>query len=473
MEIKTNPITESNNETNFNLMIYAPFDSKVDYYLYSRVMGLGAGTMVPLEYTDWRDEVLSWKESCYIHTGLNPASTFRVKGPDAIKFFSDISVNSFANFPIGGIKHCIMCNNEGLLMTHGVLLRLGEEELQGYFLAPYAAYKFYTGKYNAEADYVTDEFIFQVAGPRSIEVLETATGECLHDIKFARHRQTNIADTRVRIARVGMAGTLAYEIHGKGNNAHTIYNAIIKAGESFGIKKLGFYAYQLSHTEDGFPQGFMHFPYPWFEDKGFAEFLKMPPFKVPLKGSMGTDVKLRYRNPVELGWAKTIKFDHEFIGRKALEKEIVNPRRAMVTLVWNPEDILDGSGAGEGTKPVTCSDCNGRGQVQKVRQSMLGQMVTSTACPRCNGLGEVIVTPCSSCNGDGRVITEKTFQVDVPAGVDTGSTLRLTGRGAVGPRGGGAGDLYVHIRVAPHELYRREGDDLVTTLAVSIAVRRR
>lgn len=132
-------------------------------------------------------------------------------------------------------------------------------------------------------------------------------------------------------------------------------------------------------------------------------------------------------------------------------------------------DECGGSGAGEGTKPVTCSDCNGRGQVQRVRQSMLGQMVTSTVCPRCNGLGEVIVTPCGSCNGDGRLITEKTFQVDVPAGVDTGSTLRLTGRGAVGPRGGSAGDLYVHIRVAPHELYRREGDDLVTTLAVSIA----
>lgn len=132
-------------------------------------------------------------------------------------------------------------------------------------------------------------------------------------------------------------------------------------------------------------------------------------------------------------------------------------------------DACAGSGAGEGTKPVTCSDCGGRGQVQRVRQSLLGQMVTSSACPRCGGLGQVIVTPCSSCKGEGRVITEKTYQVDVPAGVDTGSTLRLTGRGAVGPRGGGAGDLYVHVRVAAHERYRREGDDLVTSLPVSIA----
>ncbi|MEI7547774.1 MAG: molecular chaperone DnaJ [Actinomycetota bacterium] len=128
-----------------------------------------------------------------------------------------------------------------------------------------------------------------------------------------------------------------------------------------------------------------------------------------------------------------------------------------------------GSGAGEGTKPVTCSECHGRGQVQKVRQSMLGQMVTSSACQKCGGLGQVIVTPCTACKGDGRVVTEKTYQVDVPAGVDTGSTLRLTGRGAVGPRGGGTGDLYVHVRVAAHERYRREGDDLVTELGVSIA----
>ena len=128
-----------------------------------------------------------------------------------------------------------------------------------------------------------------------------------------------------------------------------------------------------------------------------------------------------------------------------------------------------GSGAGSGTQPVTCSECNGRGQVQRVRQSMLGQMVTSSACQKCGGLGQVIVTPCATCNGDGRVITEKSYQVDVPAGVDTGSTLRLTGRGAVGPRGGSAGDLYVHIRVAAHDTFTRDGDDLVAELPISIA----
>jgi molecular chaperone DnaJ len=133
-------------------------------------------------------------------------------------------------------------------------------------------------------------------------------------------------------------------------------------------------------------------------------------------------------------------------------------------------DDCSGTGAGEGTKPVTCSECNGRGQVQRVRQSMLGQMVTTSACPRAAALGQVIVTPCHTCRGEGRVVTEKTYQVDVPAGVDTGSTLRLTGRGAVGPREAAAPATCTCTsgwRRTSGSV--RDGDDLVTELPVSIA----
>jgi len=132
-------------------------------------------------------------------------------------------------------------------------------------------------------------------------------------------------------------------------------------------------------------------------------------------------------------------------------------------------DDCGGSGAGEGTKPVTCSECNGAGQVQRVRQSLLGQMVTASPCARCNGIGQVITTPCKTCRGEGRVTVDKTYEVDVPAGVDSGSTLRLTGRGAAGPRGGRNGDLYVHLRVAAHDLYVRDDHDLVTEVPISIA----
>ncbi len=128
-----------------------------------------------------------------------------------------------------------------------------------------------------------------------------------------------------------------------------------------------------------------------------------------------------------------------------------------------------GSGARPGSAPTVCDQCGGSGQVRRVRQSILGQMVTAGPCGRCQGLGEIIADPCPDCRGDGRRTEERTFTVDVPAGVDTGSTLRLSGRGAAGPRGGQNGDLYVHLRVAPHPRFERVGYDLVEELHVPMA----
>ena len=132
-------------------------------------------------------------------------------------------------------------------------------------------------------------------------------------------------------------------------------------------------------------------------------------------------------------------------------------------------DDCSGSGAGAGTEPVTCSECSGSGQVRRVRQSMLGQMVTTGPCGRCGGMGQVVVTPCSSCSGEGRKASRESYTVDVPAGIRTGQTLRLSGRGAVGPRGGEPGDLYVHVAVAQHKDFVREEDDLIFDMPLSIA----
>lgn len=157
--------------------------------------------------------------------------------------------------------------------------------------------------------------------------------------------------------------------------------------------------------------------------------------------------------------ATTISFEQSVFGDQ-ISLDLKLPQRC---------DDCGGTGAGEGTKPVSCVDCSGTGQVRRIRQSMLGQMMSTSPCPRCSGLGEVITTPCSTCRGEGRVTADKTYTVDVPAGVVDGSTLRLTRRGPVGPRGGTPGDLYVHLRVTPHDRYRRDGDDLITTITVSVA----
>jgi molecular chaperone DnaJ len=135
---------------------------------------------------------------------------------------------------------------------------------------------------------------------------------------------------------------------------------------------------------------------------------------------------------------------------------------AVTTLV--PCDTCEATGAAPGTRPVVCDSCGGSGQTRRVRQSILGQMVTATVCSHCGGLGEIIASPCADCGGQGRRREQRSYTVEVPAGVDDGATLRLSGRGAVGARGGASGDLYVHLRVRPHDRFTREGDDLVHEL---------
>ena len=134
-----------------------------------------------------------------------------------------------------------------------------------------------------------------------------------------------------------------------------------------------------------------------------------------------------------------------------------------------PCEDCEATGAAAGTEASVCPDCGGSGQVRRVRQSLLGQMVTAGVCGRCGGWGRIVEHPCHVCDGEGRTITEKTYTVDVPAGVDSGSTLRLSGLGAVGPRGGAYGDLYVHLAVEPDEHFSRDGDELHYELPVSFA----
>jgi molecular chaperone DnaJ len=134
-----------------------------------------------------------------------------------------------------------------------------------------------------------------------------------------------------------------------------------------------------------------------------------------------------------------------------------------------PCSTCDATGARPGTSAVTCEMCSGVGEVRQVRQSILGQMVTSRPCPRCGGMGQEIRDPCPDCRGEGRRNEEKAYTVDIPAGVDDGNTLQLGGRGAAGPRGGRPGDLFVHLRVKPDDRFLRQGNDLVHVLHLPMA----
>jgi glycine cleavage system aminomethyltransferase T len=327
---------------------YVPYDPDQYVHVHSEgsvIVSPASGGEHPFEYTDWRDECLSWHENCYIHAGLNPTPTYRLKGPDALKLLSDVCVNSMESFPVGTGKHGIMCNESGLVMQHGVPLRVDEDEFITYWMWPVIEFALKKGDYDVVGENLTGSvFLYQMGGPRSLEVVEAATGENLHDIKFMHARDSQIAGRKVRVFRMGMAGSLAYEVHGRVEDAIAVYTALLEAGEQFGVRRMGRHAYRNTHTENGFPQLGIHFPF-MMEDPEFLRFLGSLDIngaaRLALTGSMGPNLRLRYRNPVELGWGAMIKFDHDFVGRAALEKEMANPSRQMVTLVWNPEDILD------------------------------------------------------------------------------------------------------------------------------------
>ncbi len=123
-------------------------------------------------------------------------------------------------------------------------------------------------------------------------------------------------------------------------------------------------------------------------------------------------------------------------------------------------EACDSSGCLPGTHSERCATCSGTGEVRSVRRSMIGQLVTSGPCSDCSATGQRIPSPCTACHGEGRVRGERHLDVEVPAGIDEGQRLRLSGRGPAGPRGGVAGDLYVTVRVEPHPTIARDGDDL-------------
>lgn len=128
--------------------------------------------------------------------------------------------------------------------------------------------------------------------------------------------------------------------------------------------------------------------------------------------------------------------------------------------------VCTGGGTANGTHPSTCETCRGRGEVQQVQRSFLGQVMTSRACPRCSGTGSVIEHPCGECSGDGRVRARRTLTVKIPPGIEHGMRIRLAGEGEIGSGGGPAGDLFVEVHQRPHETFTREGDDLHCTITL-------
>ena len=296
-------------------------------------------------FNGWEAETVSWKKTCYLAANLSYAMNMHtVKGPDATKLMNEWFVNNFSTMKPGQVRHGIMVTSKGHVIEHGVVLKFADDEYGLYGFQPYINWIANTMGYDVE-EVVTErhDFIFQLGGPKSLEIIEHAAQADFHDLKFLRFCDCEIAGHKIRLVRQGMAGTLSYELHGPWEVAQDVYAKIIEVGADYGLEKLGLQSYLCNHSENGFPQIGQHFPYPFAEEPEFCKYLAeigfwADPTKMPLLGSVGGSLDNYYRNPFELGGGHMVKFDNDFHGKEALEK-IAEDHREMVTLEWDPEDL--------------------------------------------------------------------------------------------------------------------------------------
>jgi glycine cleavage system aminomethyltransferase T len=212
----------------------------------------------------------------------------------------------------------------------------------------WADYQFRKGNYDAEVSQLGPrQFILQVQGPNSLFVMEKATGESLRDIGFMRFRDTQIGGVRFKALRQGMAGEVGYELHGPIEHAQEIFRTLMEHGRDYGIRRLGGRTKMVNHVEACFPTPSVDYVPALFgeAEREFAASYFSANAQANYRNTDGSyeyaDISELYRTPVELGWKKNVKFDHDFIGRAALEPEVASPKRTMVTLVWNADDVAD------------------------------------------------------------------------------------------------------------------------------------
>ena len=296
----------------------------------------------PLEFTGTEDEYMATRTTASLGVFLTMSPVLDITGPDAVKFLNSVCVNrDFAKMKLGGSRHGLICNEKGQMLATGVILRKTEDCFRTYWMAPAIHYYLITSGMDVKGEYIEDEYFYQIDGPKSLEILEKATGEDLHDLKFAQNKTVKIDGTDMVVYRLGMSGALAYELHGAAKDAETAYKRLREVLFEYGGKLQGVRNYSIVlHTPGGYPNQLMTFDYPFeTSGEGLAEFTRNNPFRLEFVGSASDDRENMYANPYDVGWGNLVNFDHEFLGKKALYELSKNPPRQPVTLVWNADDV--------------------------------------------------------------------------------------------------------------------------------------
>jgi len=315
--------------------------------------------VVPAEFTNWRREQKAWRETAVLYDQTHHMVNFFMTGPDALKLLSDTGVNSFANFPVNTAKQFVPTSSTGGVIGDGILFHLAADEYVYVGRAPGANWlQFHaeTGGYDIETRYddrspsrpygeaVTREFYrFQIQGPNAWPIIEKLAGHEVEQVRFFHMGELEIAGQRVRTLRHGMAGAPGLEIWGPYSEHARIRDAVLEAGREFGIEPCGSRAYSSNTLESGWIPSPLPAIYTGGDlERRYREWLPANSYEAinALAGSyVSEDIEDYYLNPWDLGYGSFVKFDHEFIGRQALEQVDPETQRKKVTLAWNDEDL--------------------------------------------------------------------------------------------------------------------------------------
>ncbi|PWU05309.1 MAG: glycine cleavage system protein T [Terriglobia bacterium] len=317
-------------------------------------IGPYAFPVVRFEFTNWRDEQRAWRQSCALLDQSHHMTDLYVEGPDALKVFSELGINSFKNFKVNQAKQFVACNPDGYVIGDAILFYLAENKLSLVGRPPAAnwvQYHLETRGYNAKAE--RDErsavnqgrrktFRFQVQGPHALAVMEKVLGRPAPDIRFFNMEVISIAGHPVHALRHGMVGQPGWELFGAWEHGDEVRNAVVEAGREYGIRLVGSRAYPTTCLESGWIPSPLPAVYTGDQMKPYRQWLTGASYEAmaSLGGSFySSQITDYYLTPFDLGYGPFVKFDHEFVGRPALEKMAANQRRKKVTLVWNGEDI--------------------------------------------------------------------------------------------------------------------------------------
>jgi vanillate/3-O-methylgallate O-demethylase len=315
---------------------------------------------VPAEFSNWRDEQVAWRETCALFDQSHHMTDLSIEGPDAIRLLSDLGVNSLEGFGVDKAKQFVACNHDGYVIGDAILFHLDEQKLRlvGRPSAHnWVQYHAETGDYDVtlERDERTAAnpagrrqlYRYQVQGPTALEVLEKAARGPLPVVKFFNMGEISIAGHIVRALHHGMSGAPGLELFGPWEEGEEVTAAIVEAGEDLGLRQVGARVYATNTLESGWVPSPLPAVFTSDEMRAYREWLPADGYEGTgsLGGSFSSDdIADYYLTPHDLGYWSFVKFDHDFIGRDALERIADDPKRRKVTLAWNGEDVTRAMG---------------------------------------------------------------------------------------------------------------------------------